>query len=108
ILKKRVSAEAKLNIDIDWFYRKCGLMFLKVCGNVYAFRSLIQSLIQEALKEVQLLGLNPVNLKRVFLSKKTKPAKTYDPDIYRHPVGLGISIFLALYVIMTLILLFFL
>lgn len=106
ILKEKLSPERKISLDMDWFYRKGGFFFLKFCEKGYNLRLLVQDFVSGLLREVFIIfGENPMNLKRLFFRRKDGAIKSYDPDLYRYPVGVGITIFLLLYALIAVILL---
>jgi len=101
LLMKYLAPSDKITLDSDWFYRKGASVFYRFCGGIYGLRTILQEKIKHAVSFLELLSLNPFEIKRI---KRGEPISPYDPNRYRSPVGIGILIFTIVFFITVVLL----
>jgi multicomponent Na+:H+ antiporter subunit D len=111
-----------INLDFDWFYRKCAMVFMMFCEGLNKLRIRVQILLTQFVDEtakhgldplfIPILTLNYIQLKiaRVFFKDKVREYEfklrkmqrlsetgiTYSVDVPRRPIGFAVVIALSL------------
>ncbi|MCS7281385.1 MAG: Na(+)/H(+) antiporter subunit D [Desulfobacterota bacterium] len=107
MLKDRFSFDAKINLDVDWFYRKFGTLFFLISHNKYNLRLRIQSFIADLVNRVITLSQNPVQNYRILIKRVEYLPRNFDPPKKAYDISLGIGAFLGIYGLIALIFLLF-
>ena len=103
LFRAKLGGEPTISVDTDWFYRKGGTLFLRLCDACSDARSSLQDLATRFVDRATRMSVNPVlALKGTIGAKSLNPAP-YDADAYRQAIGAGVMVALVVFSLLCLV-----
>jgi multicomponent Na+:H+ antiporter subunit D len=96
LIKPLAKADAKINLDIDWLYRKGAVQFMKGCQYLAGRRNVLQDAAGKVVVAAQRAVINPLAA-IISLASGRGTVENYDPDAGRQAIGLGVLYFLLIF-----------
>jgi len=96
LMRGLAKPDAKINLDLDWFYRRGAVHFMKGCYYLAGRRNDLQGAAGRVVAAAQWVCKNPIAALSSFASGKGT-LERYDPDAGRQAIGLGVLYFLFIF-----------
>jgi hypothetical protein len=96
LMQRLAKPDAKINLDLDWFYRRGAAHFMKGCYYLAGRRNDLQGTAGRVVAAAQWACKNPMAALSSFLSGRGTMER-YDPDAGRQAIGLGVLYFLFIF-----------
>ncbi len=103
LFRSKLGGEPTISVDTDWFYRKGGDLFFRLCGTCSDVRESLQGSAARVVAQLTAMSPNPIlSLKAAFWGESADP-KPYDADDYRQAIGAGVMLLLVMFSVFCLI-----
>jgi multicomponent Na+:H+ antiporter subunit D len=96
LMRRLAKTDAKINLDLDWFYRRGAAHFMKGCYYLAGRRNDLQGAAGRVVAAAQWACKNPMAALSSFSSGRGTMER-YDPDAGRQAIGLGVLYFLFIF-----------
>jgi multicomponent Na+:H+ antiporter subunit D len=96
LIRPLAKADAKINLDLDWLYRKGAVQFMKGCHYLAGRRNAMQGAAGRVVASAQWACKNPMAA-LLSLTSGRGTVERYDPDAGRQAIGLGVLYFLFIF-----------
>ena len=96
LMRRLAKPDAKINLDLDWFYRRGAAHFMKGCYYLAGRRNDLQGAAGRVVAAAQWACKNPMAALSSFSSGRGTMER-YDPDAGRQAIGLGVLYFLFIF-----------
>ena len=103
LFRAKLGGEPTISLDTDWFYRKGGSFFFRVCGTLSDVRSTLQGSAARLVQRITTMSANPVQSLRGVIGAKAFNPLPYDADTYRQQIGSGVMIALVAFSFLCLV-----
>jgi hypothetical protein len=107
LIRPLAKADAKINLDLDWLYRKGAVQFMKGCLYLAGRRNAMQDAAGRVVAVAQRAVKNPLAALISLASGSRGVAEHYDPDEGRQAIGLGVLYFLCIFSLLLTIFLIY-
>jgi multicomponent Na+:H+ antiporter subunit D len=97
LIRPLAKADAKINLDLDWFYRKGAIQFMKGCLYLAGRRNAMQVAAGKVVAAAQRAARNPLAVLMSRAYGSGGRVENYDPDEGRQAIGLGVLYFLFIF-----------
>jgi multicomponent Na+:H+ antiporter subunit D len=95
LIRPLAKADAKINLDLDWIYRKGAVQFMRGCMYLAGRRNAMQDAAGRVVAAAQWACKNP--MAALFSFSGRDAVERYDPDAGRQAIGLGVLYFLFIF-----------
>ncbi len=101
LIRRLAMPNAKINLDIDWLYRKGAVQFMRGCHYLAGRRNTMQETAGRVVAAAQWVCKNP--MAALFSLPGRDAMERYDPDAGRQAIGLGVLYFLFIFSLLLII-----
>lgn len=102
IFRAKLGGEPTVSVDTDWFYRRGGEAFMRLCGALSNGRTRLQNSMGSAVGRVIRMSVNPALAFKGGAGGGTEP-RPYEADDYRQAVGAGVMLALIVFSLLCLV-----
>jgi multicomponent Na+:H+ antiporter subunit D len=103
LLRAKLGGHATISVDTDWFYRKGGVLFLRLCDICSDARISLQRLATRFVDRATRMSVNPVLALKGTVGAKSLNPTPYDADVYRQAIGAGVMVALVVFSVLCLV-----
>jgi multicomponent Na+:H+ antiporter subunit D len=103
MFRAKLGGEPTISVDTDWFYRKGGEAFMRLCGALSNGRARLQDSMGRAVWRIIRMSVNPFVALKGNTGGGSDDPRPYDADNYRQVVGAGVMLALIVFSFLCLV-----